>query len=219
MLSLSIPQQIAVWALPVLLSVTLHEAAHALVADKLGDKTARMLGRLSLNPFRHVDPFGTLIVPLLIGALTNFQFVFGWAKPVPINWGALRNPRRDIALVAAAGPLSNLFMALCWAGLLKILSIFEPTPNNITLFVLLTAQAGMAINIILAALNLLPLPPLDGGRILRSLLPPKHTLWLDSIEPYGMLILILLMVTGLLSSILMPIVNLSYNLIFSLLHL
>lgn len=204
MMTLSIIQKITIWALPVVLSITLHEAAHAWVANRCGDSTAKMLGRLSLNPLRHVDLFGTLIVPLLIGALTQFQFVFGWAKPVPINWNQLRHPRRDMALVALAGPVANIIMALLWASGLKTALIFNPQTTMPALFLLLTSQAGILINLILALLNLIPIPPLDGSRVIASLLPPKQAYSYLRIEPYGFFILLALMFSGLLGWILGP---------------
>ena len=156
MYSLSVIQTISIWALPIILSVTLHEAAHAWVAYRLGDSTAKFLGRLSLNPINHISLFGTIIFPILLGALTNFQFLFGWAKPVPINWNNLRRPRRDTALVAAAGPGINLIMALLWAVGLKIATVLHPQTNMLALFLLLTSQAGILINLLLAYLNLIP---------------------------------------------------------------
>jgi len=204
MAELSLIQQIAIWAIPVLLAITLHEAAHAFVAHRLGDSTAKLLGRLTLNPFKHIDLIGTIILPILVGVLSQFKFVFGYAKPVPVNWMQLRNPRRDAALVTIAGPLSNFIMAFIWAACFKIAIILDPRSSNIVLFLLLTARAGIIINLVLAFLNLLPIPPLDGSRVVNSLLPPRYSDYYMRLEPFGFLILILLLFTGLLGAILYP---------------
>lgn len=204
MLSLTFIQKIAIWTIPVLLAITLHEAAHAWAADRLGDSTAKMMGRLSINPLRHIDLFGTIVVPLLIAFMTQFQFVFGWAKPVPINGHQLRNPNRDMALVSFAGPAANLLMAFLWALCLKISYSFNPQTFTPALFLALTAQAGIIINLILALLNLLPIPPLDGSKVLASALPPKQAMQYLKLEPYGFLILVILLISGILGSILNP---------------
>jgi Zn-dependent protease len=201
-------QQACIWAIPVLLAITLHEAAHAYVAFRCGDNTAKMFGRLSLNPFRHIDPIGTVLIPLAIGLMTNFNFVFGYAKPVPISWNQLRNPRRDMILVTLAGPVANLIMAFLWAASFKIGMSLHPERSMPALFLLASARAGMIINLVLAALNLLPIPPLDGSRVVSSLLPPRKAMIYDRIEPYGFFILLLLMFTGILNYILMPFINL-----------
>lgn len=208
MIEFTLIQKICIWAIPILLAITLHEAAHAFVAYRCGDTTAKMFGRLSLNPLRHVDPIGTVLIPLLIGVLTQFNFVIGYAKPVPINWKQFKHPRRDMILVTLAGPFSNLFMAFLWAGCNKIALILNPTSSMPVLFLYATAQAGVFINLILAVLNLLPIPPLDGSRVVSSLLPPKQALAYEKIEPYGFFILILLIVTGVLGIILTPLINL-----------
>lgn len=192
-------QQIAVWIIPVLFAITLHEAAHALVANYLGDSTAKMLGRLSLNPIKHVDPLGTIFIPLLVLVVSNFSFVFGWAKPVPINASQFANPRRDLALATAAGPVSNLLMALFWTACLKIIALTYPQSSVVMLFMILVARAGIIINLLLAFLNLIPLPPLDGSKIVASLLPIKHAILYEKIAPYGFFILIILMYTGVLN--------------------
>lgn len=196
----SLVQKIAIWALPVLFAITLHEVAHGWAARALGDRTAEMLGRLSLNPIKHVDPMGTVVVPGILLMLGGF--LFGWAKPVPVNIQNLRNPRRDMALVAVAGPLSNLVMAIGWGVLAKI-SISMNPQEGIWLGLLLMARAGIMINLLLMVLNLLPLPPLDGGRVLTGLLPEAQARMMDRVEPYGFVILIVLMVTGILSKIMM----------------
>lgn len=199
--SLTLVQQLAVWALPVLLAVTLHEAAHGYVARALGDSTAAQLGRLSLNPLRHVDPVGTLLVPGLLLAMGGF--LFGWAKPVPVNPSRLKDGRRSMALVAVAGPLANLAMAFAWALLLKVLLV-TGADGGIASGMRYMALAGIAINILLMVLNLLPLPPLDGSRVLGGFLPPPQAQMLDRIEPYGLIILLALLFTGVLGFILWP---------------
>ncbi|WP_298622909.1 site-2 protease family protein [uncultured Legionella sp.] len=200
-------QQICIWALPVLLAITLHEAAHAYVAFKCGDNTAKMFGRLSLNPIRHIDPIGTVLLPILAGVLTQFNFVIGYAKPVPINWGQLRNPQRDMILVALAGPFSNFLMAFLWAGCFKIATLLHPESSMPALFLMVTARAGIIINLVLAFLNLIPLPPLDGSRVVSSLLPAKQAIAYSKIEPYGFLILVILIFTNVLGYVLLPLIN------------
>ncbi|WP_058534609.1 site-2 protease family protein [Legionella saoudiensis] len=203
-------QQVCIWALPVLLAITLHEAAHAYVANLCGDTTAKMFGRLSLNPIRHIDLIGTILIPILVGVLTSFQFVIGYAKPVPINWSRFKHPRRDMILVTLAGPFANIFMAFLWAAAFKIATFLSPETSMPALFLLMSARAGMVINIVLAALNLLPLPPLDGSRVVSSLLPPRQAMAYAQIEPYGFYILLLLMVTGLLNYIMAPLINIGF---------
>lgn len=195
---MSLVQKICIWALPVLFAITLHEVAHGWAARSLGDRTAEMLGRLSLNPLRHIDPMGTVVVPVLLLALGGF--LFGWAKPVPIGVRNLRHPRRDMALVAVAGPLANGMMALAWGLLLKLALAMNAT-DGVWLGVRYMAMAGVMINLVLMVLNLLPLPPLDGGRVLSGLLPERYASVLDRIEPYGFFILIALMATGVLSQL------------------
>lgn len=202
-------QKIAVWALPVLLAITGHEASHAFAAKHFGDKTAWMLGRCSLNPVKHIEPFGTIIMPLLCLALGGF--VFGWAKPVPVNFSALRRPKQDMLWVSLAGPASNLIMAIIWALILRAASSFGMEYFAVPLA--LMARAGIVINISLMALNLLPLLPLDGGRILLSLLPRDLAWKYSRIEPYGMFILIALMAFGVLGTLMAPFVSLGYSLI------
>lgn len=200
-------QQVCIWFLPVLLAITLHEAAHAVVAYYCGDSTAKNFGRLSLNPLKHIDPIGTVLMPILIGVLTQFNFLLGYAKPVPISWNRLNKPRRDIILVTLAGPCANILMSLIWAILFKLALHLHPENSMSALFLLVSARAGMIINIVLAALNLLPIPPLDGSRVLGILLPPKQAQLYETIEPYGFLILLVLMLTGLLNFILAPLIN------------
>lgn len=203
--SLSMIQKIAVWAIPVLFAITLHEAAHAWAANQCGDSTAKRLGRLSINPIRHIDLIGTILIPLMVGVSTHFQFVFGWAKPVPIHWQHLRNPRRDSALVALAGPASNIIMAFLWAACFKFAIYLNPQASMAALFLLLMGQAGIIINLILALLNLIPIPPLDGSRVVSSMLPQRQAEFYSRLEPFGFLILLILLVTGALGWIMQPI--------------
>ena len=195
---MTLVQKISIWALPVLFAITLHEVAHGWAARALGDRTAEMLGRLSLNPLRHVDPMGTVVVPMVMLALGGF--LFGWAKPVPVGVRNLKHPRRDMALVAIAGPLANAAMALAWGLLLK-LSLAVGSEEGIWLGLRYMAMAGIMINLVLMVLNLLPLPPLDGGRVLNGLLPERYARVMDRIEPYGLVIMVALMATGVLSRV------------------
>lgn len=197
---------LVIWALPVLLAITLHEAAHGYVARHFGDPTAERAGRITLNPLRHIDPMGTLLVPaLILGVSALFGsggMLFGWAKPVPVNFARLRHPKADMLWVAAAGPGVNLLMALGWALLLKIAVSSQPGGYMIPMMKM--ADAGIQINATLMVLNLLPLPPLDGGRIAVSLLPDKLAWRFARIEPYGFTILLMLLFTGLLGSLMWP---------------
>ena len=210
---LELAQKLAVWALPVLFAITLHEVAHGYVARLYGDNTAAAQGRLSLNPIKHVDPIGTLLVPAVLLLLGGF--LFGWAKPVPVNYRNLKNPKRDMAVVAIAGPAVNLAMALGWALLLKV-CLAQDVSDGLWLGIGQMSVAGISINLVLMVLNLLPMPPLDGGRVAVGLLPMKQAIALSKIEPYGMVILIVLMVTGILGHILGPLVGLSQQLILGL---
>ncbi|MDP1604162.1 MAG: site-2 protease family protein [Legionella sp.] len=204
---LSTIQQIAVWIIPVLFAITLHEAAHAYVAYLLGDNTAKQLGRVSINPLKHVDLFGTIIIPLVVLVVSNFSFVFGWAKPVPIDASHFSKPRCDIALATAAGPLANLAMALFWTGCLKVTLLFHPQTSIIALFIILAARAGIIINLLLAFLNLIPIPPLDGSKIAASLLPIRQAILYEKIEPYGFFIILALMFSGALGWIISTPIN------------
>jgi Zn-dependent protease len=196
----TLAQQIAIWAVPVLFAITVHEAAHGYVARRFGDDTAARAGRLSLNPIRHVDPVGTLLVPALL-LLVKAPFLFGWARPVPVDFRKLRSPLRDMAIVAAAGPASNLLMAFGWAGLVWLYAAAGAPQGGWTLLRDM-GIAGVAINVVLMVLNLIPLPPLDGGRIAVGLLPRSLARPLARIEPWGMVILIGLLVTGILGPML-----------------
>lgn len=219
MLSLSMIQTVTIWITPVLLAITLHEAAHAWVANLCGDSTAKMLGRLSINPLKHIDPIGTVVVPILIGILSGFQFVFGWAKPVPINFSGLRRPRRDMALVGMAGPVANLVMALIWAACAKIGFLLEPDRSHIALFMVLTGEAGIFINLVLAFLNIIPIPPLDGSRIVTSILPPRFATYYQQLEPFGVAIVLVLLVTGALGFLLSGPLNWTLYTIHDLFHM
>lgn len=204
----SLIQTITVYALPVLFGITLHEAAHGYVARMFGDPTAYLAGRISLNPIRHIDPMGTVVVPLVLLFSTTLLggggLLFGWAKPVPVDWGRLRNPKRDMLWVALAGPGSNLLMAIIWALGLRLLAESGASQGD---FWVQMAIAGIQINLVLMALNLFPIPPLDGGRIVFSLLPSRMAWQYSRIEPYGMLILIVLMITGILWTLLQPLLG------------
>lgn len=204
MLELNTVQQIAVWVIPVVFAITLHEAAHAWVAYRLGDMTAKALGRLSFNPVRHIDPLGSVIIPLIVLVLSNFTFVFGWAKPVPISPSQFKKPRRDIALSTAAGPLSNIIMAFLWTIILKIALLVGDHNSMLTLFIVLSANAGININLLLAFLNLIPIPPLDGSKIVACFLPYQQALHYEKIEPYGFFILIILAMLGVLNWLILP---------------
>ncbi len=198
-------QDIAVWALPTLFAITVHEVAHGWVARRLGDPTAEMLGRLTLNPVKHIDPMGTVVIPLVL--LVFGGFVFGWAKPVPVAADNLRDPRRDMAFVAAAGPLANLVMALLWALVMKVGVMLGTTQLTwLGTSMVYMGFAGISINLVLMVLNLLPVPPLDGGRVLTGVLPDRMAWQLAKIEPYGFMIVFALLLTGLLGRVLGPIV-------------
>lgn len=198
-------QTITLAAIPVLFAITLHEAAHGYVARHFGDMTAYSQGRISLNPIRHIDPVGTILLPLLMFWASSGALLFGWAKPVPVNFGALRNPKKDMLWVAVAGPASNLVMALGWALLYKF--AWSSPESYFAEPMLGMAEIGIQINVVLMVLNLLPLPPLDGGRVAVSLLPHRQAYQLSKIEPYGMFILIFLAITPVLGWVLFPLVS------------
>jgi Zn-dependent protease len=197
----NIVQKIAVYLLPMLFAITVHEAAHGYAAKYFGDSTAEKLGRITLNPLKHIDPFGTVILPLLLFFSTAGAFSFGWAKPVPVNFNNLRNPKKDMLWVAAAGPATNFIMAIFWGMTASMLNFF---PKSAAVFVSEMCYAGIGINLALMILNLIPMPPLDGGRIAVSLLPNNLAIKLAQVEKYGFLILIALMVTGVLDKIISP---------------
>jgi len=213
MIRVNLVQQIAAWLLPVLLAITVHETAHGWLARRFGDRTAEMLGRLTLNPIKHIDPVGTILVPGIMLLLPG-GFIFGWAKPVPVDWRNFRHPKRDMAWVALAGPVSNLLMAVAWA-LTARLALGLSAENPMALPLLFMGVAGMFINTLLMVLNLLPLPPLDGGRVLTGLLPGPYAYKFSRIEPYGFIILIALLVTGVLGVVLWPVASLVLNMLAS----
>ena len=202
---LTLIQRIAVWALPLIFAVTVHEAAHGWVADRLGDPTARKLGRITFNPLPHIDLVGTILVPVLMLVFTGF--LIGWAKPVPVSVGRLRSPKRDMAIVAAAGPGVNLLMAFFWSLVLLLAHSLIHSAQVIALPLLLMAVAGVFVNLVLMAINLLPVPPLDGGRIVTGLLPMAAARIYARIEPFGMVILILLLVYGIIGKLIWPIIS------------
>ena len=201
-------QTVAIYALPVLFAITIHEAAHGYAARRLGDNTAWMLGRVTLNPLKHIDPLGTIAMPLMLYFATSGAFLFGYAKPVPVNFGNLNHPKRDMVWVALAGPASNFVQAIAWAVALVLmagLGTEEP-------FFIKMAQAGILVNLLLCAFNLFPIPPLDGGRILVGLLPLQQAQWVSRIEPFGFFVVIALVLAGVLGTWwLQPLMALGYS--------
>ncbi|GKT20269.1 site-2 protease family protein [Acidovorax sp. SUPP3334] len=201
-------QTVLIYALPVLFAITVHEAAHGYAARHFGDQTAFMMGRITLNPLKHIDPVGTILMPLLLYFATSGAFLFGYAKPVPVNFGNLRNPKRDMIWVALAGPATNFLQAILWAVLLIALVGFGVEER----FFMEMARAGMLVNLVMWAFNLFPLPPLDGGRILVGLLPWKQAQMVSRIEPYGFFIVLALVVAGVVGAIwLRPLMSLGYS--------
>lgn len=211
MQNLTLIQSILLFSVPAIFAITVHEAAHGFAARHFGDRTAEVLGRLTLNPIKHIDPIGTVLVPLgllvMAKATGGPTILFGWAKPVPVGTRNLRNPQRDMAMVAAAGPASNLAMAAGWTAILAAAGFMR---GSVPMADLLTYMAyfGVFFNVILAVFNMLPIPPLDGGRVLSGLLPPRAAMSFDRIEPFGMMIIIALLVSGLLWQIVGPVVGL-----------
>lgn len=207
-------QTILIYAIPILFAITVHEVAHGWVASKLGDFTARQAGRLTLNPLKHIDLVGTVLVPVLLLMLAGF--IFGWAKPVPVNWANLRHPRRDSALVAVSGPSANLLMAVIWALLLKLGAILQSMwPPGAALIAI--GKIGIQINLILMVLNLIPIPPLDGSRVVSSLLPRQLAVLYNQLEPFGFFILLILIAFGALAQWIFPIVSYLQQFIMGLL--
>lgn len=188
----NIIQTVAIYALPVLFAITVHEAAHGYAARYFGDNTAWMMGRITLNPAKHIDPIGTILMPLLLYVVTAGAFLFGYAKPVPVNFSQLRNPKRDMIWVALAGPAANLAMAIGWSVMAYALVAMEVEER----FFIQMAQGGLLVNLVMFAFNLFPLPPLDGGRILVGLLPMRQAYQVSRIEPYGFFIVLALVVAG-----------------------
>jgi Zn-dependent protease len=205
-------ETVALAVVPVVLAIALHEAAHGYVARIFGDQTAWMLGRVTLNPLKHIDPIGTVAVPAVL-LLTGAPFLFGWAKPVPVNFGNLRNPKRDMIWVAGAGPLANFVMAVLWALLAQAAAPSGPLGSD-GLYQM--AQIGISINLVLMVLNLLPIPPLDGGRIAVGLLPDRASRALAQVEPYGFIVILLLLVTGLLGDLMRPVLRVAAFLLYAL---
>jgi Zn-dependent protease len=203
-------QTVAIYALPVLFAITVHEAAHGYAARHFGDNTAWSLGRVTLNPVKHIDPVGTILMPLMLYFVTSGAFLFGYAKPVPVRFGNLRNPKRDMIWVALAGPGANLVQAFLWGALLYLLQgadVSEP-------FFLKMCQGGVLVNVVMFAFNLFPLPPLDGGRILVGLLPYRQAEWVSRIEPWGFFIVMGLVIAGVVSTLWMqPVMALTFGLL------
>jgi len=203
-------QTVLVFALPVLFAITIHEAAHGYVARHFGDNTAYVMGRVTLNPIKHIDPVGTILMPLLLYFATSGAFLFGYAKPVPVNFGQLRHPRRDSVWVALAGPASNFIQALLWAVLFTVLAGSGLQER----FFLEMAKAGVLVNLVMCAFNLFPLPPLDGGRVVAGLLPPRAAWTFSRIEPWGFYIVMALVIAGVVSNFwLRPLIAIGYSLI------
>ncbi len=203
-------QNLLIYAIPVIFAITVHEAAHGYAARHFGDNTAYMLGRITLNPLKHIDPLGTIVMPIMLYVATSGAFVFGYAKPVPVQFGKLRNPKRDMVWVAAAGPGANLVQALLWGIALYLMvgmGLSEP-------FFVKMCQAGMLVNVVMFAFNLFPLPPLDGGRVLVGLLPYKQALLVSRIEPWGFFIVMGLVLAGIVGTLwLRPIMGLTFELL------
>ena len=195
---------IAVWAAPILFAITLHEAAHGWVANKLGDPTAKKLGRITINPIKHIDPVGTVVVPLFLAMVS--PFVIGWAKPVPVEPRYFKSPLLDMALVAVAGPVSNFFMACFWAMFIQLVYM-SLEHSQLLVFLAEMGKNGIIINIVLMVLNLLPIPPLDGGRVVAGILPPNLAMPFMQLERFGMVIILVLLVSGILGKIIWPIVQ------------
>ena len=200
-------QTVLIYALPVLFAITIHEAAHGYVARYLGDNTAYMMGRVTLNPIKHIDPLGTILMPLMLYFATSGAFLFGYAKPVPVNFGQLRSPKRDMIWVALAGPASNFIQAIAWAVLYALLVGFDARER----FFLDMAKAGVLVNLVMWAFNLFPLPPLDGGRILMGLLPWKQAQLLGRVEPWGFFVVLGLVLAGVVGTYwLRPLIGFGY---------
>jgi len=214
---LNLISSLFVFVIPVIFAVTVHEVAHGWVASQFGDQTAKSMGRLTLNPVKHIDPIGTIVVPAIMYFTSGF--IFGWAKPVPINWRNLGHPRRDMAIVAIAGPAANLMMLLFWAMSAKIISLSGNDPNHLTQLLFYMCSIGIMINIVLMILNLFPILPLDGGRVLTAMLPRNLAISFSRMEPYGLIILVVLLLSGILWKILLPLIGGTQSLIYQLIQL
>jgi Zn-dependent protease len=212
---LTMVQKIAVWILPVIFAITVHETAHGWVAKKYGDNTAAMQGRLTINPIKHIDWLGTIIIPGLL-LMTGTGFIFGWAKPVPVDARNFKKPRHDMAMVALAGPVSNLLMAIGWALVARVGVTIGTSSEDVSLPLIYTGVAGISINLVLALINLLPIPPLDGSRILTGILPHWLAWQYNQLERYGFIILLILLYTKVLNAILAYPMYLAQNLFFSI---
>ncbi|MEW6675337.1 MAG: site-2 protease family protein [Nitrospirota bacterium] len=215
----TIARQIVISAFPILIAITFHELSHGFVANKLGDPTAKMMGRLTLNPLAHIDPIGTILMPLMLIIFTNGQFVFGYAKPVPINPMNFKNPKRDMAISAAAGPITNILLSILSILILKFiiipLSALLPEAMSMTVMkpLIMIFTSSVIINVVLAAFNMIPIPPLDGGRVLTGLLPYRQALSFSRIEPFGFIIVVILIATGIANYFVIPLVNLFLRLL------
>ena len=206
-----------VFVIPVIFAVTVHEVAHGWVANRFGDQTAKSMGRLTLNPIKHIDPVGTIVVPAIMYFTSGF--IFGWAKPVPVNWRNLGHPRRDMAIVAIAGPIANLLMLLFWAMSAKVIVSLGNDSNYLTQLLFIMCSIGITINIVLMILNLFPILPLDGGRILTAMLPRNLAITFSRLEPYGLIILVVLLLSGILWKILLPLIGGTQSLIYQLIQI
>ena len=214
MIQFTFLQKIVLWAIPTLFAITVHEVAHGWVANKLGDKTAKIMGRLTLNPLKHIDPIGTVLIPIILYWAGGF--IFGWAKPVPVNPMNFNNPKRDTAIVATAGPVSNLIMTILWALIAKFGILLLQNNVQIGLVLNYMGQIGIFINLIFMILNLIPIPPLDGSKILMGFLSNRVAAKYNLIEPYGFFIIVILLITGIIGDIFSVIVGHLFHIIFSI---